>query len=469
MRIMDLVFNKLRATLGINQDLENLLKNRDIDGVIRMMQNRDVEVQKAIEQYDVSKHAIMARPDKIVKNQNNNVVKVIKQWKLPIPYQIFINEISLVFLYGQPVKFSQLSQGTNDAFTAFKNLVKSLRFDSRIRQCKRLAGAETESALLLHVFRGDNEKPDALLKVLAASKGDHLRPLFDSYDRMIAFGRGYYQRVNGKSTYYFDIFTKDIIFRCKRNDLGWDVNPEVNQIGKIPVIYFRQDVEHHGVQELIEREEYIASTTADVNDYFASPAVVITTDVLENLPEKGEPGKIFVKNSKEGDVSYLTIDSAPELKRMEIDYLQRQILSKSFTPNIDFESMKSLSNISGKALKQMMALAEIKANKHKEYHDEMIDRFISLLMAAIGNVLDVKLKSECEKLVIDAQFQSPFGEDITDVINNLVKSVDSGMMSEETARELNPLISDGAAETLRIEKERKAKRETEGDVFGQGY
>ncbi|MDP2234984.1 MAG: phage portal protein [Bacteroidales bacterium] len=469
MSIITVIANKLKSSLGIQQDFDKLISNKDIDNIIRQMQDRSEDVKKALKEYEVATHEIMSRQDKIIKNSKGQNVRVEKQWRLPIPYQVFINEISLVFLYGRPVKFSQQTEATDKAFEMFKDLVKSLRFDSRIRQCKRVAGAETESALLLHVFRNDENKPDALLKVLAASKGDELRPMFDMYDRMTSFGRGYYLNEGGKVVYHFDIFTKDNIFRCVRKDVGWDVTPEKNMIGKIPIIYFRQEKEHHGVQQLIEREEHIASVTADVNDYFASPAVVITADVLKNIPEKGEAGKIYVKDSKDGDVSYLTVDSAPELKKMEIDYLQGHILSKSFTPNIDFETMKSLSNVSGKALKQMMALAEIKANKHKEYHDEMIDRFISLLKAAIGNVLDVSLKTECDKLIVDAQFQSPFGEDVAEIITNLVNSIDSGMMSEETGRELNPMISDSTAETVRINKERKVKRETEGDVFGQGY
>jgi len=469
MSIITVIGNKFRSALSIDQSFDKLIENKDIDNLIRLLQDRSEEVKKAMKEYDINSHEIMSRPDKIIKNSNNETIRVEKMWKLPIPYQAFINEISLVFLYGQPVKFTQQTEKTDGAFAKFKDLIKSLRFDSRIRECKRLAGSETESALLLHAFRNEENKPDVLLKVLAASKGDEIRPLFDMYDRLISFGRGFYLNEGGKAVYHFDIFTKNIIFRCTKKDLGWEVLPETNLIGKIPVIYFKQETEHHGVQKLIEREEYIASSTADVNDYFASPAVVITTDVLKNLPDKGEPGKIFVKDTKDGDVKYLTVDSAPELKKMEIDYLQHHIQSKSFTPNIDFESMKTLSNISGKALKQMMILAEIKANKHKEYHGEMLDRFINLLKATIANVLDVKLKPECDTLIVDAQFQSPFGDDISEMIKNLVDSIDGGIMSEETGRELNPLIMNSASETNRINSERETKRKDKDSVFSQGY
>lgn len=469
MSIMKVISNKVKSALGVQQNFDNLLKSKDIDNLIRLMSNRSIEVEKALEEYLVDRHKIMSRPDKVIKDSAGRVIRTEKQWKLPIPYQEFINEISMVFLYGNPVKFSQTSDGTDEAYKRFLDVIKETRFDSKIRQCKRLAGAETESALLLHAYKNDEGKPEALLKVLAKSLGDELYTMFDNYDRLMTFARGYYLMINGKAVKHVDVFTNNIIYRCKKKDLGWEVIEEKNQIGKIPVIYFRQDKEHKGVQRLIEREEWIASSNADVNDYFSSPAVVITADVLKNMPEKSEPGKLFIKDSKDGDVKYLTIESAPELKKLELEYLEKQILSKSFTPNISFEQMKSLSNVSGKALKQMMVLAEIKAQKHKETHDELIDRFISLIKSVIANVLDVKLKSQIDNLVIDAQFQSPFDENIQEVITNLVSSIDSGMMSEETGRELNPYINDSQAESKRIEEERKIRREQQGDVFGQGF
>jgi len=470
MNLIRVLLNKMNQALNMQQGFEELLKNKDIDNIIRKMQDRSAEVDKAIKDYDVKTHEIMSRPDKIIKDKEGKTIRIQKQWRLPIPYQRFINEIALVFLYGQPVKFSMVSEGTEEAFSKFKDLIKSTRFDSRIRQCKRIAGAETESALLLHVFKDEEgNKPDALIKVLGKSLGDEIRPMFDRWNRMVAFGHGYYINEGGYTTYYFDVYMKQKIYRCKKEDLGWTVVEEENLIGKIPVIYFRQEKEHEGVEPLIAREEWIASLTADVNDYFASPAVKATADVINNIPEKEEPGKIFIMDGKDSDVSYLTIDSAPELKKQEIDFLQKHILSKTFTPNIDFENMKALSNVSGKALKQMMILAEIKANKHKESHDELIDRFISLMISAIANVIDIKLKEQCSKMIIDAQFQSPFNEDIAEMITNLVSSIDAGMMSEETGRELNPLISDSSAETARIDAERQRKKETEGDVFGQGF
>ena len=128
--------------------------------------------------------------------------------------------------------------------------------------------------------------------------------------------------------------------------------------------------------------------------------------------------------------------------------------------------MKGLSNVSGKALKQMMLLADIKASKHKEIHDELLDRTANLYIAIIGNVLNIALKSECDKLVIGHEFQEPFGEDIKEIIENIAKSKDADIMSMETAVEQNPLVKDKMQEMKRIEKESSEAAQRQRNIFG---
>jgi hypothetical protein len=162
----------------------------------------------------------------------------------------------------------------------------------------------------------------------------------------------------------------------------------------------------------------------------------------------------------------LTWDSAPESKQKEIEWLQKHILTKTFTPNIDFENMKGLSNVSGKALKQMMLLADIKAQRHKEVHDELLDRTGNLIIAIIGNVLNIALRGECNNLVVGHEFQEPFGEDIKETIENIAKAKDAEMLSTEGAIELNPLVKNKEQEMKRIEKESADAAQRQRDIFG---
>lgn len=468
--MLSTIINNLNAAIGRNQEFEQLLEARDIGRLITKMDSRREMTQEALREYNPQKHKINKREDKIILDKNGNFKRRIKRWKLPIDYPKFINEIALVFIYGQPVKWGQSSQETDEAFNRFTNLLHDTHFDAKVRQCKRYAGSETQSAMLFRVYKDRDNKPACQIRVLAASKGDEIYARWDQYDNLLQVGWGYYL-TEGDSTYYhFDLFTDRITYHCKRGDHGWEVIPEENLIGKIPVILFQQDKEWTGVEPLIEREEYIISRSADVNDYFSDPMLVLDADIIKNMPERDDENKTLIKKngtSTEAAAGYLTWDGAWESKKQELTWLQNHILSKTFTPNIDFENMKALSNVSGKALKQMMVLADIKASKHKETHDEMMDRVAGLCRSIIGNVLDVSLKSQCDKLVITHEFQDPFGEDVADVINNITKAKDGGFLSQESAVELSPTTRNVQTEMQRLGSDQAAAAAAQRDIFGQ--
>lgn len=465
--------NYLNAVVGRNQEFDELIKAKDISRVKSLFQTREEEAAEAMMEYDTRLHEINKREDKIVRNKLGQRKGTVKRWKLPLNYPQYINEISVVFIYGRPVKWTLQGDTGEKAFEAFKDIIKNTRFDSKIRQCKRLAGAETQSAMLFRVFRNNEGKPDVQIRVLARSKGDEIYSRWDIYENLVSFAWGYYVKEDSTHTvYHFDIFTPEVIYRCKQTMTGWEVTPEENLIGKIPVILFQQEKEWTGVEPLIEREEYIGSRTADTNDYFSDPMFLIHEDIIKNMPEKGDENKTLrIRGNNVDDVSkyakYLTWDSAPDSKQKEVEWLQKHILSKTFTPNIDFDNMKGLSNVSGKALKQMMLLADIKASRHKESHDELLDRTSNLILAIIGNVLQIALKSECENTAIAHEFQEPFGEDITEVIENIAKAKDADMLSTEGAVELNPIIKDHSLEMKRLEKEKEQSVQRQRDLFGQ--
>ena len=238
MILIDLFRNYVNALVGKNQEFEQLLAAKDISAVKDKMCNQEKKIFDALSEYDTFSHEVMKREDKIITDKKGKFLRTEKVWKLPIPYPVYINEIALVFLYGRPIKWVQQSEGTDKAFDAFLNVIKRTRFDSKIRQCKRLAGAETESAMLFRVFRDDDGKPDVQIRVLARSKGDEIYVRWDQYENIISIGWGYYVKEEKDNVvYHFDIFTKQTIYHCAKRSLGWEVNEEQTFIGKIPIIH----------------------------------------------------------------------------------------------------------------------------------------------------------------------------------------------------------------------------------------
>lgn len=468
--LFDFFTNQINRLVGRKQEFDELLAAGDINAVKAAMETREAKVREAMQEYNTATHRVNHREPKIITDKKGKIKRREERWKLPVPYPVYINEIALVFLYGRPVKWSQLSDGTDRAFDKFQEVIKRTRFDSKIRQCKRLAGSETESAMLFRVFKDENGQPDLQIRVLAKSKGDEIYTKFDQYENLISVAWGYYvKEKNDDTVYHFDIFTPEMTYRCSKRAIGWDVVKEINFIGKIPVILFQQEKEWKGVEPLIEREEMIASRTADTNDYFADPIAVFSADVIKNMPEKKEEAKTLVTNNGDGvdkAMKYVTWDSAPQSKKDELEWLQTQILSKSFTPNITLDTLKSISQLSAKALRTVMMLADIKASKHKESHDELLDRTASLITAIIGNVLDISLAGECENLQIQHDFQEPFGEDVADDLNDIIRAVDAGILSTETALELNPLVKDVTRERERLMEEKQEAAKLQQSIFG---
>jgi SPP1 family phage portal protein len=472
MSLWNTIFSRFRPERHAEDtDFNALLDRGKVSAALKLMTDRTADVMEAMKHYDIRQHSVLNREDKAVfgKNRttgNKEFLRWDKQWKIPIPYTVYINEIALVFLYGRPLLWSQTSEGTDDAFAAFTDRIERTRLNAKIRMAKRMAGSETQSAMLFHVYQNDEGKSDLLIKVLAKSRGDDIYFRKDAYDRLTAFARGYFlTESGGESVYHLDFFTKDKIYYCRKATFGYDVEEQPNLAGKIPVILFEQETEFSGVEAMIERKEWIVSRLADVNDRFSEPTLVMIGDQIISLPDRMEDSKaMHIKPGEQGnkaDVKYLTWDAASESKKQEGDELDRLILTKSFTPKISYEQISGLTNMSGKALKQLMILANIKAEKRKESHDEYASRIGSLLKAIIGNVLDVRLKAQMEKLVIRHEFQEPFAEDVEGVIRNLIDTYNAGGISLESFVEQNPVVRNSEVEKKRLAEEAEAEARAE--------
>jgi SPP1 family phage portal protein len=476
MSLLDTIKNEVKAAIGYQQTFTELMGSKDVSRALSMMHDCSQEAANNLREYEVETHKINERQDRAVYDKKGNFLRWSKRWKIPIPYQPFINEIALVFLYGRPVKWSQLSEGTDNAYQNYVKLMEEIRFNAHVRECKRAAGAEGKAAMLYHVYRDMEGKPRLLLNVLSKKNNDDIYIIKDQYKRLTAFAWGYHLTESGNRTlYHVDVYTRETIYRAKRASMGWEVIVTPNPIGKIPVLLFEQEVEHDGVQPMIERSEALTSTDADVNDRFANPAMVATAEILNSLPKAEEEAKLYIlKNG--GKVEYLTWDQASQSKANEYERLDKHILSKSFTPNIDFDNMKSLGNLSAKAIRKVMLLAVIKAEKRKETHDGYMNRHASLMLAIMGNVLDYAHKSEYDALQLGHEFQEPFGDDVSETLADVLKQYGAGGMSTQTMLELSYLIKDAKKEAELIKQEQQEKMEQQlaqqkelnkMDMFGQ--
>lgn len=471
MGLFNVISNEVKAAIGYQQGFSELMDSKDVTRAISMMRDHSPEAADNLRKYEVETHEVMDRKDRAVYDKKGNFLRWSKRWKIPIPYPQYINEISLVFLYGRPVKWKQASTGTDYSFEMFKSLMENTRFNAAVRAAKRVAGSEGISAILYHTYRDSDGKPSLLLNVLSKKENDDIYTIRDQYKRLTAFAWGYYLTDSGNNTvYHVDVYTKDKIYYAKRGKIGWEVLTKENPVGKIPVLLFEQKPEHADVQPMINRSESMESTEADTVDKFANPAMVATAEILNSLPKSEEEAKLFILKGG-GRVEYLTWNEASESKKNEFERLDKHILSKSFTPNIDFDNMKSLGNLSAKAIRKVMLLAVIKAERHKEKHDDYMNRHVNIMKAIMGNVLDYRHKAEHDALIVTHEFQEPFGDDMSELLADLSKQYNDGALSRETYVELSYLVKDAKAEIQRLKQE-EAERLAQQmelnkmDVFG---
>lgn len=293
-QLLNVFKNAVLNSVGVERDFYRLLDDKDINKAIELMQNRSEDVDEAIKEYNPQTHKVMDRPNKRRKGDRPYITE-----KLPRTRQRYINEVELFFLLGAPLKARRVD-GDDDAFTLYQDFVRDYRMDSLHRQFKRLCGAETEAALVFHMYNEDGEircKPF----IAARSTGYDIRPLFDQYGNMLAFAYGYTTRENTGNVQHWDILTPKMNFECKKTKMGsWDITTRENIVGKICAIYGKQPKAWEGVEPRIHREEMMDSQIGDTNNYFADPVAFATADVVKLMgSEKERVGRLLQYTGKD--------------------------------------------------------------------------------------------------------------------------------------------------------------------------
>lgn len=427
--IRQLFKNKALNALGVERTLYERISDGDIDRVIELFQNRDDEVDNAIREYNPQEHIIMHRPDKVRDDGS-----VYTTCKLPRNLQSYINEVELFFLLGQPIIWKK-DEGEDEAFSLFKEFLKDTRFNAMIRKAKRLAGSETESAIVYHLYQEPDDKGEPKVKcipfVAARSTGYTLRPLFDQYGQMNAFAYGYQLKEDTLCVQHWDILTKDYVFYCTKTKMGWQVDSFDNRIGKIPAVYFQQNKAWFGVEARLDRLEELDSKAGDCNNYFADPMAAATADVIQNLADPDKPGKLIQLTGANSKFEYIAPPQGSAPRSDEQKNLHDSALFDSFTPNFDIEKMRGFGTLSGTAIKNSFVLGYLKRDNRREDYDNYVSRISGVILAILKAQNPGKEKM-IDELKVSFEFADPFASDKAENWSNIVSLYAGGVASLET-------------------------------------
>lgn len=422
-----------------NMDIKKLLASTDISATIEELKAGRNAAEPTTDVYASqlapSKHAIFdraKRPDKRVKVDNpephengkpiargytggeKEQTKSVPVARIALAIQKLIVKRAVAFCFGNPVTLN--AEPENEAEKTVLNAVKKVLFDTKCRTVNRKVAREifctTEAAELWYPVEKPTEKYGFKSKwklrvaVFSPKNGDKLYPCFDETGDMVAFSRQFaIVDKKGKTTTFFETYTDTEHYMWKQAESAWLVAegyPKPIAIGKIPVIYGRQDfVEWEDVQVLIDRLETLLSNFADTNDYHASPKVVVKGEVT-GFAQKGESGAILQLDGDNADAKYLSWNHAPESVKLEIGTLLRMIYTITQTPDISFDSAKGIGAVSGIALKLLFLDAHLKVQDKMEIFDDYLQRRLSVIQAYIAQ-LNTGLKAACESLTIEPE------------------------------------------------------------------
>jgi len=395
--------------------------------------------------------------------------RVVKHTKEVINYQRRIVNSAVTFLFGEPVTLV-LNNKQEKALDAINALWKQNKLDYVNKAIARDLFVECKAAEVWNIPKKIPGQPARVrVTVLGMRNGYRFYPHYDEYGDMDAFTVLFTTTGgDGKPVENAKIYTASNIIHAtkKAAGAGWtEESNVVHDIGKIPVVYYEQDVpEWQGVETQIGRDEDLVSNFADTNDYFGAP-VLQSKGIIDNLPKKEDSGKVVTvrpetddtgKVTYPGGIEFITWANAPAAIELEHKMLKDMIYSLTQTPDLSFSNVKGISAISGIALRLMFSDALFKSRDKQEIFGPALDRRISVMKAVLA-VADTGMRTQLEDADIDVIFNDVLPEDTESIIKSL--SIARGgepIISTETAVSACPFVKDTAAEVERLEKEQGA-------------
>ena len=453
---MPIYDDKLRA------ELVKRIQADDIDSVLKMFVTKSAKAKEAIKEYNIETHDIMERSDKKRKNKPDYETN-----KLPRPWQRYINEIAVFFMFNNPIKIflnnpKEEQEELKEFYEVYTKFIDQVYFNEKLREAKRIAGSETECAKYYQLYTDSKKNLKVKCRILSNSKEHELYTLFDKNEDLVAFGDKYYARnLNMEVEEHFDIFMDDVIYNCVRKgtENNWTIVVKENPIHKIPVIYFNQQKEWYGAERRIDRDEWLDSKGADTTEYFNDPYLKVSADIVnQRLSDAEEVGKAIKVQNADSVFEFVNPPQAGELQTNEKKLLKESILQSTFTPDYSYESIMGLGTLSGEAMRRMSTLGYIKRSMRLDIYNELIMRDLNLVQAILCNVIylhDSRMKEGIGRLKLAFELIDPFQGSLENNSEEIQAMLTAGGMSIRTAVEMNSNVKDKDAEIERIFEEKK--------------
>lgn len=403
--------------------------------------------------------------------------KLVKAVRIPIKFAKKIVTTATAFEVGKPVTIVPSEE--NNLSKLISQLWKVNRIDSKIQKLITLKKSETQAAMQFYIadLASESLLNRLLIKIGLKAQVKEIKcnvldntsgimtPYFDSTGNMIAFMWEYkgFDEVAGKDLNHVKIWDKDNFHYLNNANgkLAYQTNPTPHGFDRIPIVYVDQlEPEWFDVKEMIDRYEVAVSKLGASVDYSAYPLLQVFGEIA-SMPDKDDAGKILRfpikvdENGKEhhGKAEFLSSNDAIESAKFELENLKNLIYSISHTPDLSFDNVKGLGNVSAVALKLLFLDAVIKARMNEGDNRTMIERILNIITSGITKTTNTALVSESQQLIFDIIFNSIVPDDVQSATDIIIKLKESKLLSSETALKLIDLVEDPEQEMELIKAE----------------
>jgi len=369
---------------------------------------------------------------------------------------------SVAFMFGGRMTISAEDQ--NDGFKEFKRVwERKLKMQAILKEFSRKVLSETKAAIVFYPSiskRFDGSKSAELkAKILSQPIQDTVTsefyPHFDDNDDMDGFIHKFQIRVDGVTRDRAIIWTSEKIVTGTQSYGGWEVVEAANLFGLIPVVYAEtQKPEWDEIAPVMDAREMRLSRMADTNDYFAEP--IMKTFGETDLPSKNTVGKeisfpikVDPDSQKEyhGDAEFLAWQQSIDSVKKELEETKDEMDGGSATPDFSFNNMKGIGNLSGVSRKFMTLDATIKASENMEIFGPAKQRCVSVIVAGIANITNIKYRQQLIDNWITVDFDSILPKDPVEDANVLsIANGGKAFNSQQTIVTNSPLTPSGDVE-----------------------
>lgn len=428
--------------------------------------------------YEPSLHQIITDtihfPDKPIYNDDDppSLIRMEPRTRIALSLQKLAAARMAQFMFAIPVNNVLEVEDTLSItqFTAVQKVLKFNHWDSLNKERCKFVESQCEIATYWYTYESQNQKYGFKSKfklgcnVFSPAYGDDLYPLFNNTRDLIAFSRQYYIYFGGNLIETrFDCWTADKtrMYVLKQSSGEWELESEtINVIGKIPIVYqYRlkpiwEDADNKGerVSGNVHEMEKILSANGDIIAYHAAPILFMHGNI-DGAPTKGESNKVWTSDSPQAGAEYVTWNQSVDAVKFQIDTLAKAYWAGLQLPDLSFENIKGMGQVSGEARKWMLIDPHLKVGDESSEFIKAIQREISVICAYLGT-MNTLWKDTINDLEIDSEI-TPFiiNDELTNVQMLIAANGNMPIVSQLQAVKLAGLATDPVADFAQIQTE----------------